>query len=459
MENNVNIALPVPVEEILESIGNVGFEAYVVGGCVRDSLLGREPSDWDICTDALPHQVMEMFYEVIPTGLEYGTVTVIIDGEGFEVTTFRSDGRYSDGRHPDSVSFSESLEEDLSRRDFTINAMAYNPQVGLVDLYNGQEHLKQEAIWCVGFPDDRFQEDPLRMLRAIRFSAQLDFRLHPSVRNALKENSELLRVISFERIQSEFNKILMTEFAREHIENLHYYGLLETFIPELCDLYDLQQNNRFHCYDVFEHTMTALEFAPNNLEVRLAVLFHDLGKALTHTVDENGYDHFYAHEDFSADMTSRVMNRLRYGRAVVSRVSGMVRHHQLRVVPSAKSVKRALNKIDGCGFSFRELISVQIADDSAKNLSNSSVANRLGNFSKVLDVYEEVLTLDECFSVAKLAVNGTDVLNAGYPAGVVVGDILEYLVRLVIAVPERNTREYLLDVIEITKDFFGGNCE
>lgn len=462
------IKLPAEVSYILNRLTHSGFEAYLVGGCVRDSILGREPKDWDITTDALPEQVTEIFTNaqysrVIPTGVEHGTVTVLVIGKPFEVTTFRKDGKYSDGRRPDRVKYTTSIQADLARRDFTMNAIAYRPLGGvgeLLDPFGGVKSIERGIISCVGLPERRLEEDALRMLRAFRFSAQLGFQIADSVRHAIQQNSDKLAGVSQERIRDEFVKIISSdvEQAVRVLNEMYDVGLLEEFLPELSACHDIPQNNRFHAHDLWEHIMEAFLQAPDDLEIRLAILFHDLGKVSTHTVDEDGYDHFYGHAEVSAEITRDVMKRLRFRKEEIDAVSSLVEFHQLRIQPTEKLVRRALNKIAGrC--TLRDLLLLQEADDLAKNLSNSQVNDRLGNLRLIPQVHQKILDEEQAFSLKDLCVDGRDVLNAGVEPGKTVGFILSKLLELVIDEPGRNNRQDLLLAIQVMRLCLGENNE
>lgn len=322
------INIPADANELIHTLQNNGCSAYIVGGCVRDSILGRTPHDWDICTSATPSEMLKIFKDrkIIETGLQHGTVTVVVNGEPYEITTYRIDGIYSDNRRPDTVTFTDKLVEDLRRRDFTINAMAYNDEEGLIDPFNGMQGIEYKKIDCVGSAKDRFEEDALRILRAIRFAAQLEFTIMPGTEWEIHQQYKNLENISIERINSEFCKIASSDdFC---VELLLYKDVFSLFIPELKDMFDFPQNNPWHIWDVFGHTIHAVEYCDSNdLTVRLAVFFHDFGKPHSYQDGEDGIRHFKGHERVSADITDSIMKRLRFDNETRNNVVELVYYH------------------------------------------------------------------------------------------------------------------------------------
>ncbi len=401
-----NIEVPVPVNYIIQELEKCGHGAYMVGGCVRDSVLGRKPHDYDICTSATPDEILKAFpnEEIIPTGLQHGTVTILINKEPFEVTTYRIDGDYSDNRRPDNVTFTRSLVEDLQRRDFTINAMAYNPKTGLIDPFNGMEDIKYKKIRCVGFAEDRFNEDALRILRAIRFEAQLGFAGFPETMFEINRQYERLKNISVERINSEFCKIVASnQFC---VELVLYPDVFSLFIPELKDMIDFQQNNPYHAYDVFNHTIHAIEKCESDdLIVRLAVFFHDFGKSHSYQDGEDGIRHFKGHGKISAEITDTIMKRLRFDNETRKNVVELVYYHDATFEVGKKYVKRWLNKIGEK--QFRRLLEVRKAD--IKGQKPDYEKSRIEKVDNIESILEEILHEKECFSLKDLAVNGNDV--------------------------------------------------
>ena len=403
------INIPADANELIHTLQNNGHSAYIVGGCVRDSILGRTPHDWDICTSATPSEMLEIFKDkkIIETGLQHGTVTVVVNGEPYEITTYRIDGIYSDNRRPDTVTFTDKLVEDLRRRDFTINAMAYNDEEGLIDPFNGMEDIKYKKISCVGRAEDRFGEDALRILRAIRFAAQLEFTIMPGTDWEIHKQYKNLENISIERINSEFCKIASSDdFC---VELLLYKDVFSLFIPELKDMFDFPQNNPWHIWDVFGHTIHAIEYCDSDdLVVRLAVFFHDFGKPHSYQDGEDGIRHFKGHGKVSADMTDSIMKRLRFDNETRNNVVELVYYHDATFEVGKKYVKRWLNKIGEK--QFRRLLQVKKADNKAQNLELSS--DRIKELSEIEALIDEVLQEDECFSLKDLAVNGNDVKKA-----------------------------------------------
>ena len=338
------IRLPEDVKVILNRLQAAGYEAYAVGGCIRDSLLSRSPDDWDITTCAKPEETKALFERTIDTGIQHGTVTVMRRGRGYEVTTYRVDGEYEDGRHPKEVTFTASLEEDLKRRDFTVNAMAYNEKDGLVDLFGGRQDLERGIIRCVGEADERFEEDALRIMRAVRFSAQLGFVIEERTREAIRGHAERLRQVSAERIQVELTKLLTSpnpDFLRIAWET----GITAVVLPEFDLLMRQRQNNPHHCYNVGEHTLHAMRAVRPDKCLRLAMLLHDVAKPLCLTTDENGIDHFHGHARKGEGMAAQILKRLRYDNHTIELVSRLVKWHDVPVEPEKKAVRRAASRM------------------------------------------------------------------------------------------------------------------
>ncbi|SHI90723.1 tRNA nucleotidyltransferase (CCA-adding enzyme) [Clostridium cavendishii DSM 21758] len=440
MEFKINI--PKQVEFIISTLDENSFEAFAVGGCVRDSILLKEPNDWDITTEAEPLKVKEIFeslgYKVVETGIKHGTVTVIVDDEHFEVTTYRLDGEYEDLRRPKEVSFTKSLEEDLKRRDFTINAMAYNDKVGLVDYFNGREDLKNKIIRTVGNPLERFGEDALRMMRAVRFSAQLDFEIDNNTKEAIKKLAPNLNFIAVERINQELNKILVSNGVAK-IETLYELGLLEFIIPELIEGFTAQ-NNPHHIYDVFHHTIKTMENIDNNLDLRLTMLFHDIGKPRAKTTDEKGIDHFYKHQLISYDMANDILKRLKYDNKTIEKVGNLVKEHDNRV-KNKKSIRKLLNRIGK--ENTLELLKVWKADMLSQN--PEYLEEKLIWLKDTEKKLNEILVSDECVNIKDLKISGNDILNLGVK-GKEVGIILNNLLDKVLEEPELNEPEKLLNL-------------
>ena len=425
-----NIEVPAPVNYIIQKLEECGYEAYIVGGAVRDSIMGRSIHDYDICTSAMPDEILKVFpnEEIIPTGLQHGTVTILINKEPFEVTTFRIDGDYSDNRRPDNVIFTRSLVEDLQRRDFTINAMAYNPKTGLIDPFNGMEDIKYKKIRCVGSAEDRFNEDALRILRAIRFEAQLGFAGLPETMFEIERQYDRLKNISIERINSEFCKIVASE--QFCIELVLYPNVFSLFIPELKDLIGFQQNNPYHAYDVFNHTVHAIEKCESDdLVVRLAVFFHDFGKPHSYQDGEDGIRHFKGHGKVSAEITDSIMKRLRFDNETRNNVVELVYYHDATFEVGNKYVKRWLNKIGEK--QFRRLLEIRKAD--IKGQKPDYEESRIEKVNNIENILEEILSEKSCFSLKDLAVNGYDVkevmkLKEGKDIGYWLNEILKRVI-------------------------------
>ena len=441
----IQITLPSDVKFIIEKLEAAGFEAYAVGGCVRDQIMGREPNDWDITTSATPYEVKDIFHKTVDTGLVHGTVTVILHGEGYEVTTYRIDGEYEDGRHPKQVSFTASLEEDLKRRDFTINAMAYNESHGLVDLFGGLEDLEKGVIRCVGEPMERFSEDALRMMRAVRFSAQFGYEIEEATRKAVRKLAPTLEKVSVERIQVELTKLLTSghpDFFRECYE----LGLTKLFMPEFDACMTCEQHNPHHAYTVGEHTLIGMQHVPKDKVLRLTMLLHDIGKVETKTTDEAGIDHFRGHPMKSAEMAKVILRRLRYDNQTIHDVVRLVEFHDwdIHIEARKKSVRKAVAKI-GQDF-FPEMFEINLADTLAQ--SDYLRKEKLEKLDALKALYQEILRDKECLTLKDLAVNGQDLMAAGVQPGKQIGQILNAMLQDVLEYPEHNDKEHLLQRVK-----------
>lgn len=422
---------------LLEKLESSGFKAYLVGGCVRDMLLGRTVGDFDITTDALPEQVTEVFSDlkVIPTGIKHGTVTVIYDSTPFEITTFRVDGGYSDSRRPDSVSFTPSLEEDLARRDFTVNAIAMDKNGNITDLFGGLDDLKARTLKCVGDPVKRFSEDALRILRAVRFSSVLGFEIDAATAEAALAMRKNLNDISRERCRDELEKMIMGEnFTAVALE---YRDIIAQIVPELRPSFDFDQHSRYHKYDVYEHTVRAVSAAPFNRIVRTAMLFHDIGKPDMFTLDENGVGHFKGHAGVSAEIAEKVMKRLHCDNDTISQVCTIIARHSDEIV-SEKQVKRLISKIREETFFL--LIEAKKADNLAKR---DFVLEENEVFDSLAETARQLIQADDCMSLKQLAVNGNDITALGVN-GKAVGECLAALLELVVDDVLPNERSALI---------------
>ena len=434
----MKIQLPEKVKVIIQTLEAAGYEAYAVGGCVRDSVLGRIPADWDITTSALPEQVKELFHRTIDTGIEHGTVTVMMDKEGFEVTTYRIDGEYRDHRHPEQVNFTGELKEDLRRRDFTINAMAYNDRCGMVDAFGGIEDLKHGVIRCVSVAGERFEEDALRILRAVRFAAQLGFEIEKETADAARALAGNLKDISAERIQTELVKLLVSPHP-EMLRTAYELGITRVVLPEFDVMMETPQHHPHHMYSVGEHTLKALEFTDPEKVLRLSVLFHDFGKPQTRTTVD-GVDHFHGHANVSAQETVRIMRRLKFDNATMDQVKRIVLYHDARPQPDERQIRRLLHRAGED--IFPGLFQVMGADILAQ--SEYRKIEKLVNLERVHQVYDEILKRKDCISLKNLQVTGKDLIAAGMEPGKKIGEILNQMLEDVLETPEHNEREYLL---------------
>lgn len=418
----MTLELPAYVSAVLHRLQAAGFEAYVVGGCVRDSLLHKMPADWDVTTSARPEQILEVFRNerTIPTGLKHGTVTVLLENTPVEITTYRIDGTYTDGRHPDSVEFTASLQEDLQRRDFTINALAYSPETGLVDVCSGAADLERRRIVCVGDPERRFTEDALRILRALRFSAVLGFPIEKMTAVALRKLSPLLRRVAGERIAVELKKLICGDDCRRVL--LEYPEVLGTVLPELLPMVGLQQENPYHHLTVYEHTAETVQAAPADPVLRLAMLFHDCGKPQCYSRDTAGVDHFRGHAAISAAMAEQALERLRFDRKTIDEVKLLVLHHDDDLPDTDGGCKRFLHRY-GADRAMA-LVEVHRADVLGQHPDKRDRLDTLDELEKRL---QRLMDESCCVSLRDLAVSGDDLQGIGYTPGRRLGDTLETL--------------------------------
>lgn len=435
----MEIMLPQSAAQVIEILEKNGFEAWAVGGCVRDSLLGQTPKDWDIATNALPEQTSVLFRgcTVAQTGEKHGTVTVVLQGQPVEVTTYRIDGVYEDNRHPRQVVFTDDIHRDLKRRDFTINAMAYHPRRGLIDDFGGRTDLARSCIRCVGSPEERFREDALRIMRALRFSAVLGFEIDADTAAALRKGAGMLHSIAAERIRDELVRLLCGKNAGQVLTE--YRDVFAVVMPQLAPMFDFDQKNPHHYLDVWAHTVQALSSSVPVPAVRLALLFHDSGKPANFTTDEKGIGHFYGHPAKSEEIAREVMHQLRFDHATADRVRLLVRWHDADILPEGRSVKRWLNRLGEEGL--RQLLQVKAADRGATNYKFEN----LSVLKLVEQKLDTVLQEGQCFSREKLAVNGKDLLALGFPQGRQLGEALDTLLGLVIDEQLPNQRTVLLN--------------
>ncbi len=436
----MNIQLPEKVSEIINCLRSHNFEAYAVGGCVRDSLLGRTPSDWDITTSATPEEVKSLFSHTVDTGIQHGTVTVMLGHEGFEVTTYRIDGEYEDARHPKEVAFTLSLREDLKRRDFTINAMAYNEESGLVDLFGGAQDLERGVIRCVGDPGERFREDALRMFRAVRFAAQLGFSVEKNTAGAISELAGSLARISAERIQTELVKLLVSPHPEE-MRQIYELGISDVVLPEFSVMMETPQNNPHHMYSVGEHTIKALQLIPEDKVLRLTMLLHDVAKPPCRITDRKGIDHFPGHPKRGAQMAEKILKRLKFDNDTIRRVTALVLIHDNQPPANPASIRKALVK-DGLD-QYPALFLVKRADIGAQ--SDHLRESKLKYVDAYEAVYNQIMENGDCLSLKELAVTGGDLISAGMKPGKELGDVLERMLQDVLENPEWNKKEILLN--------------
>ena len=436
--------VPVPAVAALERLNAAGFEAYLVGGCVRDALLGREPGDWDVTTSALPEQTEAVFAgeRIIETGLKHGTVTVLLEGLPLEITTFRTEAGYSDHRHPDSVAFTRSLEEDLARRDFTINAMAQNQSGELADPFGGQDDLNNHIIRCVGDPYARFNEDALRILRALRFASQLDFAIDPATAAAALALKDTLELVSRERIAVELTKLLCGPAVRRIVTK--YWPILAAPLPELAPMAGLDQRSPYHCWDVLAHSAVAAENVPPDKITRWAALLHDAGKPACFTVDGEGRGHFYGHAKPGAEIARTALTRLKFDKDTVNRVSRLVELHDYPIDPPNDCPDRAIKKLIGRlgEEDFFRLLDLKRADALAHHpdyRGRAAACDRFGALAR------ELLAQEAVFSLKDLAVNGNDLIALGLPRGPEIGRTLKRLLEAVLNGELPNERERLLE--------------
>ena len=439
----MKIELPRKVIMIINNLQLHGYEAFAVGGCVRDSILARRPQDWDITTSARPEEIKRLFRRTVDTGIEHGTVTVLLGKDSFEVTTYRVDGAYEDSRHPSEVRFTNRLEEDLKRRDFTINAMAYNDDVRLVDAFGGMQDLNHHLIRCVGNPVERFTEDALRILRAVRFSAQLNFPIEPETAEAVSKLAPTLRNIRAERIQAELVKLLVSPHP-ERLQDAYELGITRIILPEWDAMVGVEQDTPHHKYDVAEHTLRAMKNVKRDKILRLTMLFHDMGKPSVKTTDENGRDHFKGHALVSEELARRILRRLKFDNETIRVVTRLVCYHDYRVEATPKNVRRAMNRIGVDLFPY--YLAVRMADVKAQ--SPYQRREKIENIVEMRRLYQEILEKKECITLRQLAVGGRDLMNLGMKPGRELGSMLSELLEYVLDDPERNKKDILCDYVK-----------
>ena len=438
----MNIEIPENVAKIINILEKAGYEAYAVGGCVRDTILGRKPEDWDITTSAKPLEIKALFRRTVDTGIQHGTVTVLLGGSAYEVTTYRVDGEYEDGRHPKQVEFTASLVEDLKRRDFTINAMAYNPGTGLVDEFDGIGDLDRRIIRCVGDAHERFSEDALRMLRAVRFSGQLGFEIDGATFNAIKVLAGNLRLISAERIHTELNKLLISPHP-DYLRIAYETGITAVVLPEFDRMMATPQKNIYHNLNVGEHTLKMLSEIRADVILRWTALFHDIGKPDTMSEDADGIIHFRGHAELGSRIAHDVMKRLKFDNDTLNKVVKLVANHELRFEITPRSVRRLVNRVGDD--MFLPLLEVCLADNMAK--TEYAVNQYRPIIAKAREYYEEIKSKEQCTSLATLELKGRDLIDAGMKPGREIGEALDKCLELVLDNPEANTKARLLEYL------------
>lgn len=434
----INIVLPNEVKCILDKLNINGYEAFVVGGCVRDSLMKKEPNDWDITTSAKTDIIIKLFVHTVPTGLKHGTVTVVINDSHFEITTYRHLLDEVDNIDDES----QSLIDDLRKRDFTINAMAYNIKLGLIDEFGGQIDIEKKVIRCVENANDRFKEDPLRMLRAIRFSAQYGFTIEDFTINSIMENNHLLLNVSKERIRDEFNKILQYESIK--VNELINTGLMKAIIPEFLDTIGVEQDNPYHIYSISKHIIESMVCVENDLILKITMLLHDIGKPICKTVDEKGIGHFYGHPNVSSKMAVEILKRLKYDNCTIDKVKQLILYHDAKIQDNKKSIRKWLSKLGKENFIY--MLKVKEADMRAQNPECFQI--RYEKLERISTLFNEVVKQNECFSIKDLAIDGSDLIGIGYSQGKEIGEILNKLLDKVIENPMLNTRDNLLELVD-----------
>ncbi len=433
--------LPEHIQKALEILTGSGFEAWVVGGCVRDMIMGKTPYDYDITTSALPGQTAKCFenYTVVETGIKHGTVTIVMYGENIEITTYRVDGDYLDNRRPENVSFTHSLIEDLARRDFTMNAIAYNPAIGVIDPYGGRRDIEKRTIRCVGNPDRRFNEDGLRILRGLRFASQTGFKIEEETALAIRENKHLINNLSSERIFAELKKLVVGDNAPNIIKE--YTDVLGEILPEILPMKGFKQNTKYHCYDVLDHSLEMLKNSDKDMILKLTALLHDVGKPKAFFEDESGVSHFKGHATIGAKMAAKIFSRLKADNYTKNMVCELIAEHSIKMNITRTEIKKYISKK---GFEFTKLLlKVKKADASAK-------AEEYRNPAEIVEaenLVEEIQKSGEPIFISNLEINGKDLVKMGI-SGKKVGEILDRLLEAVIQEQTKNNREKLLNLAE-----------
>ena len=437
------INIPQEVQTIMDRMRAAGHKSYIVGGCVRDSMLGMDINDWDICTSARPEDVMDIFgedkdFKIVPVGIKHGTVMLVYRGCAYEVTTFRVDGEYMDGRRPSKVSFTGDIKKDLSRRDFTINAMAYSDNDGLIDPFKGLQDIKRSLIRCVGDPQKRFEEDALRMLRAIRFAAQIGFEIEKETFDAICRNWRLAENISIERIRQEFGKIMISDKPSRGIRLLMDTKLMNLISPQLYEIVGFDQKNPYHDKDVFEHTMNVIENTPKRLNVRLAALFHDISKPQCMFLDDGGMGHFYEHDSVGSEVAVEILKKLKYDNRTIRSVSMLIREHMINLDHfTEKGIKRFIKRIGS--ENLEDFFDLRRAD-----IKGCAGPFDFGALEAFIENVHAIINRKEPLGIKDMAIGGNDLRDIGYSEGKEIGDALTWLLEIVLEHPDMNTKERLI---------------
>lgn len=447
----MQLLMPEDVRFIIEKLQGEGYEAYAVGGCVRDSYLGLTPHDWDITTNALPQQVKALFRRTIDIGIQHGTVKIMLGDEGYEVTTYRIDGEYEDSRHPKEVIFTAELKEDLRRRDFTINAMAYSEKTGIIDLFGGIEDLKAGIIRAVGNPKERFTEDALRILRALRFSARFGYEIEENTKEAIRELAPTLSKISAERIREELEKLILSDNP-DRLVWAYNLGVTKVILPEWDEMMECPQNTPYHIYNVGIHTLKLLEDLACNYDdisdedmriLRIAALFHDVSKPEARTTDGDNVDHFKGHPEKGAIKVKEILRRLKYDNDTIDKVSTLVRYHDERPALTYPNVRRLLVKVNP--ENAEKLIIIKEVDFRAH--SDYLLQKRHDEIEGLKKIIHEILSNGDCLAIKDMDISGKDLIKAGIPAGPLLGEKLKDLFEMVLDDPNCNTYSYLIEHI------------
>lgn len=444
---NKKIILPESIEYIFNIFENAGRKIFIVGGCLRDLILGNQPNDWDLTTDALPDDIINIaeknnvsWYEI---GKIHGTIIFVIDKKSYEITTFREESEYIESRKPKKVRFISSIELDLARRDFTVNAIAYNHQIGIVDLFDGKNDIKNKIIKTVGKPDDRFTEDALRMLRAVRFATKLNFDIEHKTKIALEKNASQIQNISKERISAELEKILLSNKPSNGIRLLVDTGLIDYIIPELRNTVGFNQKTPYHDKDIYEHTLAVLDATKPTLELRMAALLHDIAKPNCFICDENGIGHFYGHDELGAQMARQILSRLKFAEMQINKICILIRYHMIHFNENYTNtaIKRLVEKLKPV--KLEELLDLNSAD-----IKGTAYPNRIDSHKIVIDKYYDMLKNNEAFCLRDVNLKGQDLINMGFKQGPQIGKILSEILNLVLEKPELNEYNSLKEIVE-----------